>query len=228
MGGGPGTSLYKSTDYGDNWFKIDNGLPESNMGKIGLAISPMKSNVLYAAIEEDRRKGGVYKSTDSGGSWTKMSNTVSGGTGPHYYQELVASPHQFDKIFLMNVRALVSEDGGKTFYEMKENNKHSDNHALVFKSKDPNYLLFGSDGGLYESFDNTKNWKFVNNLPLTQFYKLALDDSTPFYNIYGGTQDNNTQGGPSRTLKSNGISNSDWYVLLGGDGHQPRFRTWKP
>ena len=83
-----------------------------------------------------------------------MSNTVSGGTGPHYYQELVASPHQFDKIFLMNEP--VSEDGGKTFYEMKENNKHSDNHALVFKSKDPNYLLFGSDGGLYESFDNTK------------------------------------------------------------------------
>ena len=195
MGGGPGTSLYKSTDYGDNWFKIDNGLPESNMGKIGLAISPMKSNVLYAAIEGDRRKGAVYKSTDSGASWTKMSNTVSGGTGPHYYQELVASPHQFDKIFLMNVRALVSEDGGKTFYEMKENNKHSDNHALVFKSKDPNYLLFGTDGGLYESFDNTKNWKFINNLPLTQFYKLALDDATPFYNIYGGTQDNNTQGG---------------------------------
>ena len=95
----------------------------------------------------------------------------------------------------MNVRALVSEDGGKTFYEMKENNKHSDNHALVFKSKDPNYLLFGSDGGLYESFDNTENWKFINNLPVTQFYKLALDDSTPFYNIYGGTQDNNTQGG---------------------------------
>ena len=176
------------------------------MGKIGLAISPIKSNVLYAAIEGDRRKGAVYKSTDRGARWTKMSNTVSGGTGPHYYQELVASPHEFDKIFLMNVRALVSEDGGSTFYEMKENNKHSDNHALVFKSKDPNYLLFGSDGGLYESLDNTKNWKFVNNLPLTQFYKLALDDATPFYNIYGGTQDNNTQGGPSRTLKSNGIS----------------------
>ena len=228
MGGGPGTSIYKSTDYGDNWFKIDNGLPESNMGKIGLAISPMKSNVLYAAIEGDRRKGAVYKSTDSGGSWTKMSNTVSGGTGPHYYQELVASPHEFDKIFLMNVRALVSEDGGRTFYEMKENNKHSDNHALVFKSKDPNYLLFGSDGGLYESFDNTKNWKFINNLPLTQFYKLALDDATPFYNIYGGTQDNNTQGGPSRTLKSNGISNSDWYVLLGGDGHQPATEPGNP
>ena len=228
IGGGPGTSLYKSTDGGNNWFKIDNGLPKSSMGKIGLAISPMKPNVLYAAIELDHRKGEVYKSTNSGGSWTKMSETVSGGTGPHYYQELVASPHQFDKIFLMNVRALVSEDGGKTFYTMKEQNKHSDNHALVFKAKDPDYLLFGSDGGLYESFDNTNSWKFVNNLPLTQFYKLAVDDAAPFYNIYGGTQDNNTQGGPSRTLKSNGISNSDWYVLLGGDGHQPATEPGNP
>ena len=228
MGGGPGTSLHKSIDGGKNWFKIDNGLPKSSMGKIGLAISPMKSNVLYAAIELDHRKGAIYKSTNSGGSWIKMSDTVSGGTGPHYYQELVASPHQFDKIFLMNVRALVSEDGGKSFYTMKEQNKHSDNHALVFKAKDPNYLLFGCDGGLYESFDNTNNWKFVNNLPLTQFYKLAVDDATPFYNIYGGTQDNNTQGGPSRTLKSNGISNSDWYVLLGGDGHQPATEPGNP
>ncbi len=228
IGGGPGTSIYKSTNSGDSWFKIDKGLPKSSMGKIGLAISPMKSNVLYAAIEGDRRKGAVYKSTDSGSSWTKMSDTVSGGTGPHYYQELVASPHQFDKIFLMNVRALVSEDGGKSFYTMKEKNKHSDNHALVFKKNDPNYLLFGTDGGLYESFDDTNNWKFINNLPLTQFYKLAVDDNAPFYNIYGGTQDNNTQGGPSRTLKSNGISNSDWYVLLGGDGHQPATEPGNP
>ncbi len=228
MGGGPGTNLYKSTNGGDSWFKIDNGLPKSSMGKIGLAISPMKPNVLYAAIELERRTGAVYRSDNSGGSWTKMSNTVSGGTGPHYYQELVASPHQFDKIFLMNVRALVSEDGGKTFNTMNERGKHSDNHALTFKASDPNYLLFGCDGGVYESFDNTKNWKFVNNLPLTQFYKLAVDDAEPFYNIYGGTQDNNTQGGPSRTFKSNGISNSDWYVLLGGDGHQPATEPGNP
>jgi photosystem II stability/assembly factor-like uncharacterized protein len=116
MGGGPGTSLYKSVDGGETWFKIDNGLPTSNMGKIGLAISPINPEVLYTAIELDRRKGAVYRSSNSGGSWTKMSDTVSGGTGPHYYQELIASPHHFDRIYLMNVRALVSEDGGKTFY----------------------------------------------------------------------------------------------------------------
>ena len=228
MGGGPGTSIYKSTDGGDNWVKIDKGLPNSNKGKIGLAISPMNPEVLYAAVELDRRNGAVYRSSNSGASWTKMSDTVSGATGPHYYQELVASPHHFDRIYLMNVRALVSEDGGKTFNRMSEANKHSDNHSLTFKKNDPNYLLFGTDGGIYESFDDTKTWKFVNNLPLTQFYKLAVDDAEPFYNIYGGTQDNNTQGGPSRTFRTNGITNGDWYVLLGGDGHQPAIEPGNP
>ncbi len=228
MDGGPGTALYKSVDAGENWKKINNGLPGSNMGKIGLAISPMQPNILYAAIELDRREGAVYKSVDSGGSWKKMSETVSGGTGPHYYQELVASPHVFDKIYLMNVRVLVSENGGKDFYTMKERKKHSDNHSLTFKADDPNYMLIGTDGGIYESFDNSKSWKFVGNLPLTQFYKLAVDDAEPFYNIYGGTQDNNTQGGPSRTFKNNGISNADWYVVLGGDGHQPATEPGNP
>ena len=148
MDGGPGTALYKSVDGGENWKKINNGLPGSNMGKIGLAISPMKPNVLYAAIELDRREGAVYKSVDSGGSWKKMSETVSGGTGPHYYQELVASPHVFDKIYLMNVRVLVSENGGKDFYTMRERKKHSDNHSLTFKANDPNYMLIGTDGGV--------------------------------------------------------------------------------
>ena len=226
--GGPGTSIYKSLDGGDNWEKIDSGLPSSNMGKIGLAISPMKPNVIYAAIELDRRNGAVYRSENSGGTWIKMSNTVSGGTGPHYYQELVASPFVFDKIYLMNVRVLVSENGGKDFYTMKEKKKHSDNHSLTFKADDPNYMLIGTDGGIYESFDDSETWKFVANLPLTQFYKLAVDDAYPFYNIYGGTQDNNTQGGPSRNFKNSGISNADWYVVLGGDGHQPATEPGNP
>ena len=111
---------------------------------------------------------------------------------------------------------------------MNESDKHVDNHSLTFKMSDPNYLLIGTDGGVYESFDDTKSWKFVANLPLTQFYKLAVDDAYPFYNIYGGTQDNNTQGGPSRTLKRSGITNSDWFVLLGGDGHQPATEPGNP
>ena len=228
MGGGPGTSIYKSTDHGISWTEIKNGLPGSNLGKIGLAISPFDSTILYAAVETDRRNGAVYKTTNSGGSWKKMSDTVSGATGPHYYQEHVASPHVFDKIYLMDTKVQVSENGGKDFYIMNESDKHVDNHSLTFKMSDPNYLLIGTDGGVYESFDDTKSWKFVANLPLTQFYKLAVDDAYPFYNIFGGTQDNNTQGGPSRTFKTSGITNSDWFVLLGGDGHQPATEPGNP
>jgi len=228
LGGGPGTAIYKSNDGGDNWTKLKKGLPKSNMGKIGLVLSPQKPDVIYAAIELDRRTGGVYKSENRGTSWKKMSDAVAGGTGPHYYQELYASPHNFDEIYLADNYMQVSFDGGKTFVRMNETEKHVDNHAVAFKSSDKNYILVGCDGGLYESFDKTKNWKFIDNLPLTQFYKIAVDDNKPFYNIYGGTQDNNTQGAPSRTDNIHGIRNSDWFIILGGDGHQPATEPGNP
>ena len=228
MGGGPGTGLHKSTDGGKTWTQLKAGLPNGNLGKIGLAVSPQKPNVVYAAIERDRRSGEVYRSEDYGQTWKMMSKTVSGATGPHYYQELYASPHKFDRLYLMDVRAQVSEDGGKTFTRMPEKHKHSDNHAIAFRADDPNYLLVGCDGGLYESFDLGQNWRFMANLPLTQYYKVAVDDAEPFYNIYGGTQDNNTQGGPSRTDNVHGIMNADWYVVLYGDGHQPATEPGNP
>ena len=228
MGGGPGTALHRSTDGGRSWQKLTAGLPESRMAKIGLAISPQNPDVLYAAIELDRRKGAVYRSGDRGSSWEKRSDTVAGGTGPHYYQELYASPHKFDRIYLADVRMQVSEDGGKTFERMKEESKHSDNHAMAFRADDPDYLLVGTDGGLYESFDLAENWRFMANLPVTQFYKLAVDDAEPFYNIYGGTQDNATQGGPSRTDNVHGIQNSDWGIILDWDGHQPATEPGNP
>jgi len=228
LGGGPGTALYRSEDGGENWTKLSKGLPTSNMGKIGLALSPQNPDVIYAAIELDHREGGLYKSTNRGETWSKESDAVSGATGPHYYQELYASPHQEGKLYLMDVRAQVSEDGGKTFNRMPEEFKHSDNHAMAFKKSDPNYLLFGTDGGLYESFDQGENWRFINNMPITQFYKLAVDDAKPFYNIYGGTQDNNTQGGPSQTANVHGIMNSDWRVVLFADGHQPATEPSNP
>lgn len=228
MGGGPGTGLHRSVDGGETWEKLSKGLPNSNMGKIGLAISPQQPDVLYAAIELDRRTGGVFRSMDRGSSWKKQSETVSGGTGPHYYQELYACPHQFDRIYLADVRMQISDDGGKTFRRMKEEHKHCDNHALAFRMNDPDYLLAGTDGGLYESLDLASNWRFIANLPITQFYKVALDDNEPFYNIYGGTQDNNTQGGPSRTDNRHGIQNSDWFITLFGDGHQPATEPGNP
>jgi len=228
VGGGPNTALYKSTDGGETWDKLSKGLPQGNLGKIGLAISPQNPDVLYAAIELNRREGGVWKSSDRGASWSKQSDTVSGGTGPHYYQELYASPHAFDRIYLMDVRVQVSDDGGKTFRILNEEHKHSDNHSLAFRPDDPEYLLIGTDGGLYESFDLAQSWRFVDNLPITQFYKVAVDDAEPFYTVYGGTQDNNTQGGPSRTDNLHGIRNADWFITLFGDGHQPATEPGNP
>ncbi|MBN09311.1 MAG: glycosyl hydrolase [Flavobacteriaceae bacterium] len=220
MGGGPGTAIYRSDDGGDNWTKLTNGIPKSNKGKIGLAISPQNPDVVYAAIELDRTTGGVFKSVDKGNSWKKMSNTVSGATGPHYYQELFASPHKFDRLYLMNNRVLTSEDGGKTFRQLKEDKKHGDNHVIVFKDDDPNYLMLGTDAGIYESFDLAETWRYFKNMPLTQFYKVAVNDYKPFYHIFGGTQDNGSAGGPSATDERQGISNKHWYKTLGADGHQ--------
>lgn len=228
MGGGPGTGLYRSEDGGQNWKKLKKGLPDKDMGKIGLAISPQKPDVVYAAIELERRNGGIWRSDDRGAHWEKRSDKVAGGTGPHYYQELYASPHQFDKIYLADVQLEVSEDGGKSFNTISTKNIHVDHHALAFREDDPGYRLIGSDGGLYESFDSGDTWRFIDNLPVTQFYKIAVDDKKPFYTIYGGTQDNNTQGGPSRTDNVNGIRNSDWFITLFADGHEPATEPGNP
>ena len=228
MGGGPGTSIQRSEDGGKTWKKLSQGLPTSNMAKIGLDISKHDPDILYAAIELDRRTGGVYKSEDRGETWNKQSDAVAGATGPHYYQELYASPHYFDRLYLMDSGLQISNDGGKTFYRMNEKNKHGDNHAIAFRKNDPDYLLVGSDGGLYESFDHTKTWRYMANLPLTQFYDVALDDTEPFYNIFGGTQDNSTEGGPSRTDTWQGIHNSHWRVVLNWDGHQPATEPGNP
>lgn len=228
LGGGPGSGLHKSTDGGETWTALKNGIPKSNLGKTGLAMSPFNSDVIYAALEMDRTKGGVFISTNAGESWSKQSDAVSGGTGPHYYQELIASPHDEGTLYLMNNSALVSYDHGKTFTNMSRSNQHSDSHALVFKPSDPNYLLIGTDGGLYESFDKTASWKYVRNLPVTQYFKIAVDDAEPFYNVYGGTQDNGSHGGPSQTISADGIASADWWKTLGADGAQTATEPGNP
>lgn len=228
MGGGEKSRLYLSEDGGDTWTELKTGLPKGKWGKTGLAISPINPDVVYAAIELNRNKGGVWRSENRGGSWTKMSDAVAGATGPHYYQEIFASPHKMDRLYMMNNRLMKSEDGGKTFEYMDETAKHGDNHAIAFKASDPNYLLVGTDGGVYESFDLGATWRYMENLPITQFYKVAVDDAAPFYNVYGGTQDNSTQGGPSRTDNYHGIRNADWKVVLNWDGHQPATEPGNP
>jgi photosystem II stability/assembly factor-like uncharacterized protein len=219
LGGGPGSGIHKSTDGGETWTKLTSGLPSSNLGKIGLAISRQDPDIVYAAIELDRRTGGVYRSTNRGGSWSKMSDAVSGATGPHYYQELYASPHHFGRLYLVSNATLISDDHGATFRRMNLDGKHSDDHAIAFHKNDPNYLLVGSDGGLYETYDDMKTWRFLRNLPVMQYYKISVDDAQPFYFVYGGTQDNGSNGGPSRTDTDHGIRNADWFKTLGADGH---------
>jgi photosystem II stability/assembly factor-like uncharacterized protein len=221
MDGGPESGIHKSTDAGASWRKLTEGLPDEAMGKIGLAISPQQPDVIYATIELARRTGGFWRSADGGENWEKRNEYLSGGTGPHYYQEIFASPHAFDRVYQMDVQMRVTKDGGKTFAKLESKPKHSDHHAMAFDANDPTYLIVGTDGGIYESLDEGEKWRFVANLPVTQYYKVAVDYDEPFYNIYGGTQDNNTQGGPSRTTNANGISSSDWSVIRGGDGHQP-------
>ena len=228
MGGGPGSGIHRSTDGGETWTRLTNGLPKSNMAKIGIAVSPQQPDIVYAAIELDQRTGGVYRSGDRGTTWEKRSDAVAGATGPHYYQELYASPHQFERLYLVDSWMQYSEDGGKTFKRLNRDHKHGDNHAIAFKPSDPDYLLVGTDGGVYESFDLGAHWRFMANLPVTQYYKVAVDDAEPFYNIYGGTQDNSTQGGPSRTDNLHGIQNSDWKIVLNWDGHQPATEPGNP
>ncbi len=221
INGGPESGIHKSTDGGTTWKELTHGLPEEDMGRIGLAVSPQKPDVVYATIELAHREGGFYRSSDGGETWQHRDDYLSGGTGPHYYQELFASPHAFDRVYQMDAPMMVTHDGGATFEQMHQDFKHGDNHAMAFLPDDPDYLLVGTDGGIYESFDLGTTWRFVGNLPVTQFYKVAVDYDTPFYNVYGGTQDNATQGGPSRTTNVHGIRNSDWFLTVFGDGHQP-------
>jgi len=219
VNGGPETGVFKSTDRGQTWRGLKSGLPGEDKGKIALAVSPQQAQVLYASIELAAGKGGFWRSEDGGESWTKMSGYLSGGTGPHYYQEIYCDPHRFDSVYQANVRLGRTVDGGKTWETVESPWKHVDNHAVAFHPQDPEFLLVGCDGGLYRSFDRGQTFNFFPNLPLTQFYKVDVDYDEPFYHVVGGTQDNSTQYGPSQTGNSSGIRNMDWQIVIGGDGH---------
>jgi len=217
--GGPESAIYKSTDAGATWNRLRAGLPAGDMGRIGLAISPVDSNVIYATIESGDRRGGIFRSGDRGGSWEKRNDFDAGAM---YYARIVADPKDVDRIYIMNVFLMVSDDGGRTVRRLGERSKHVDNHEIWIDPSNTDHYLVGCDGGVYESHDRGLNWHFKANLPIPQFYDITTDNATPFYNVYGGTQDNYSFGGPARTRSASGIVNSDWFVTQGGDGFRSR------
>jgi len=225
LGGGPQSTIYKSTDGGTTWEKSAQGLPSEDIGRIAFAISPVNPERIYAMVEAARGKGGTFVSTNRGGSWEKMSDYASSG---NYYVELVADPVHENRIYSMDTWMQVSNDGGKTWANVGEDFKHIDNHSLWIDPSDPDHLISGCDGGVYETWDLAKTWQFMANLPVTQFYKVSVDNAEPFYNIYGGTQDNFTIGGPSRSISGNGISNEEWFITHGGDGFETQVDPQDP
>ncbi|MCP3982174.1 MAG: glycosyl hydrolase [bacterium] len=226
INGGPGSAIYKTTDGGASWNKLENGLPSVDLGRIGLALSPARPDTVYAIVEAEGDEGGFFRSTDAGGNWKKMSDYVAGS--PQYYQEIVADPKNPDRVYSLDTWMMVTEDGGKSFNRVGNRSKHVDDHALWIDPENTQHLIGGCDGGVYESWDRGANWHYKANLPVTQFYKIQPDNDFPFYNVYGGTQDNFTLGGPSRTNTVNGILNRDWFVTLGGDGFEPQIDPDNP
>jgi len=213
--GGPESAIYKSTDAGKTWNKINSGLPSVDLGRIGIAISPADRNVLYAKVEAAEQKGGIFRSTDRGAHWEKRSDFQNGAM---YYGHIFADPKNVDRIYIADTFLRISEDGGKTVRRLGDKQKHVDSHVVWVDPENTKHLIVGCDGGVYESYDRGATWGFIQNLPVTQFYDVAVDNVSPFYTVCGGTQDNNTICGPGRTRSASGIINADWFVTQGGDG----------
>ena len=215
IGGGPESAVYKSTDGGETWRKIMKGLPKVDIGGMGIDVSPVDPNVVYLIVEAASDKGGFFRSTDKGESWEKMSSYHSSG---QYYNEIVCDPKDVDKVYSTETVSKVTVDGGKNWSSISTRGRHVDDHAIWIDPADTEHFVIGGDGGIYETWDNGATFDFKENLPITQFYRVNVDNDEPFYNVYGGTQDNNSMYGPSQTTSRGGVANDEWVVTVGGDG----------
>jgi len=214
ISGGPESAVYKSTNGGKSFEKIMKGLPGGDLGGMGLAISPVNPDVLYVIVEAQGDAGGFYRSVNRGASWERMNSYSSSG---QYYNKIICDPKDVDRVFSLDTYTQVTVDGGRTWKNVGNEGRHVDDHALWIDDTNTEHFYIGGDGGIYETWDNGRNFIFKSNLPVTQFYRVAVDNTYPFYYIYGGTQDNNSMGGPSAST-SNGVTNDDWFVTQGGDG----------
>ena len=225
IGGGPESAVYKSTDGGTNWRKLTSGLPSGHVGGMGMAISPVNPDYVFLIIEAQVGKGGFFRSTDRGESWKKMSSHHASG---QYYNEIFCDPIDVDKVYSMETVSKVTFDGGATWKNLGLKNRHVDDHAFWVDPNDTDHFIIGGDGGVYVSYDAGKNYSHVSNLPITQYYRVAVDNTEPFYWVYGGTQDNNSMGGPSRNTSTFGVVSDDWVVTVGGDGFQTQIDPKDP
>ena len=220
--GGAGSGIYVTFDGGDNWEKRTDkdGLPEGDLGRIGLAISPSKPSVVYAHVES--KKNALYKSVDGGLKWKKINDGDEIGNRPFYYAEIYVDPINENRVYSIFTYVNVSEDGGKSFSRLMpaydvSNGIHPDHHAWWIDPSNPNFMMDGNDGGLNITRDRGETWRFVENLPVGQFYHVAVDNDLP-YNVYGGMQDNGSWSGPGYVFKAQGIRNHYWQEVSFGDG----------
>jgi len=217
--GGPGSGVHITYDGGKTWKKLSNkdGLPEGDLGRVGLAISRSKPDVIYALVEA--KKNGLYRSTDGGAKWQMVNDKMNEiGDRPFYYHEIYVDSKNENRLYTIFSRVNVSEDGGKSFRELLPySGVHPDHHAWYIHPENPSYIIDGNDGGLNISYDMGKNWQFVENIPVGQFYHINVDNEYP-YNVYGGLQDNGSWTGPGYVWKDDGIRNGYWQSVMFGDG----------
>ena len=213
-GGSPGSGIYRTVDGGSSWRRLEQGLPDGEMGRIGLDVYRRDGNLVFATIQARRGQTGLYGSTDRGETWEKLSDT---NPRPMYFSQVRVDPNNPERIYLGGQNLMRSDDGGRTFTDEGARNVHLDHHALWIDPSDSDHLLLGSDGGMSTSFDGSESWRFYDNLPLAQFYEIGFDNRNPYW-VCGGLQDNGSWCGPSNTLDSQGMRNADWQNVSGGDG----------